>query len=85
MGCLGALLDASWGLLKASCGTVAGVVAVAVAVALALASDFGHGLRFGCGSCFGWNAKAMTCPEFLALTVGLVWTVALALAEGDDT
>ena len=31
-------------------------------------------------SCFGWNAKAMTCPGFLALAVGLVLTVARALA-----
>ena len=38
------------------------------------------GIGFDCGSCFGWNAKAMTCPGFLAVAVEMVLIVALALA-----
>ena len=41
---------------------------------------FGCVIGFDAGSCFGWNAKAMTCPGFLVLAVGLVLTVALEMS-----
>ena len=34
---------------------------------------FGCEIGFHLGSCFGRNAKAMTCPGFVALAVGLAF------------
>ena len=55
-------------------------------------NDMSRVFGFGCEHgfdyifCFGWIAIAMTCPGFLVLAVGLVLTVALALAgtRSDD-